>query len=117
MQSVVRGAIADLARGISTGVIVWTGCRCPDHLCSPQLHCPDCICSAGERLPAPLEQRNAADYIITVLVGLVCFLAGVLYQQHCRHGSERRKSSPNLADEARSQLAQLRRKNHGSSSG
>jgi hypothetical protein len=117
MQSVIRGAISDLARGISTGVIVWSGCQCPEHNCSPQLHCPDCICSAGERLQAPLEPRNAAHYIITVLVGLVCFLAGILFQQHCRGGSERRKPPPNLADEAKAQLTQLRRKNNGSSSG
>ena len=118
MQSVLGRAISDLARGFSTGLIVWSGCQCPDHNCSPQLHCPDCICSAGDRVPVNVEPRQVAHIIITVLVGLVCFLGGILYQQHVRNGIERRKPvTLNLADEAKAQLAQLRRRNNGSSSG
>ena len=49
MQAALRFAAGEIARGISTGVVVYSGSRCPDCQCSPHFSCPDCICSLGDR--------------------------------------------------------------------
>ena len=57
MQCVLRSAIAEVSRGLSTGLVLVAGARCPDCLCSPSLvcteppSCSDCSCRDGRPLP------------------------------------------------------------------
>ena len=57
MQCVLRSAIAEVSRGLSNGLVLVAGARCPDCLCSPSLvcteppSCGDCSCRDGRPTP------------------------------------------------------------------
>ena len=57
MQCVLRSAIAEVSRGLSTGLVLVAGARCPDCVCSPSLvctehpSCGDCSCRDGRPTP------------------------------------------------------------------
>ena len=70
MQAVVRQAIGEFTRGLSTGLVVWAGSRCPD------CHCPAVTLSC----PA-IPSNNQIEYtgvpvIIVVLYVVVAFGGG-----------------------------------------
>ena len=81
MEAALRHAVTELARGVSTGLVIRAGLSCPE--CAPVLTCPacpDCVCThAGrvsrERVPCS-EGPWAAWIFLVCLVGAACFLAG-----------------------------------------
>lgn len=73
MLSFARVALAELARGISTGFILWSGTTsCPEvHCARPRI--PDCLCAgAGGSISI-----SSTQWPIVVLVGLVAGVFGV----------------------------------------
>ena len=63
----------ELARGASTGLVLWAGVRCPDCTCAPVIHVPDCQWSTEGRII-----HKGFDVQFVVLAGLFGFLAGLL---------------------------------------
>ena len=82
MQGAVRAALGELARGASTGVILWSGSSCPACQCSPQLSCPeqhrcaDCVCSSGERVVR--SEVGWQHWAFGGLLCVLCLLVGLL---------------------------------------
>jgi len=73
MQGVVRSAIGEVSRGLSTGLVLAAGARCPDCLCSPTLACAeppscgDCSCRDGRPVPevSPVLLAVAGLFLVT----------------------------------------------------
>eukprot|EP00969_Alexandrium_andersonii_P213322 9419761-Alexandrium_andersonii.AAC.1 len=70
MQAAARHALGELAHGVSTGLVVWAGARCPAcPACAPVLNCgeparcPDCVCSA-ERCPRPAVEPSTGGWAL-----------------------------------------------------
>ena len=81
MQAVARQAVGDFARGLSTGLVVWAGSRCPD-----------CTCPAVTLTCSAIPSQNQIEYtgvpvIIVVLYVVVAsgggfvaaFLCGIFF--------------------------------------
>lgn len=81
MQAVVRSAVGELARGLSTGLVVLAGSNCPSCSCDPSLvcaPCPDCACYGSERVHAgPAPAVGAAGLVISIVGLFVVSIAGV----------------------------------------
>ena len=81
MQVVVRSAVGELARGLSTGLVVLAGNNCPSCSCDPSLvcaPCPDCACYGSERVHlGPVPAVGAAGLVIAIASLFVVFIAGV----------------------------------------
>ena len=75
MQAALRAGAAELARGLSTGIIVWSGSASfPDCTCAPQLSCP-----ASWTSTAPAERGSVlAAWSWALALGLIVFLAGLV---------------------------------------
>ena len=77
MQCVFRAAIAEVSRGLSTGLVLVAGARCPDCLCSPSLvcteppSCGDCSCRDG-------RPTSEISQVFLVTVGLFLTFFGYL---------------------------------------
>ena len=77
MQAALRAAGGELARGLSTALVVRAGCSCPACECSPILTCPSLTCRGA--LPASLEGPcEGVQAIVVFFVGLVGLLCGVI---------------------------------------
>ncbi len=81
MQAALRAGAGEVARGFSTGFIVWSGSgQCP--ACAPVLNCaevarcPDCVCGQGGRVYA--EPLLVWSYGWLLLLGGACLAAGYL---------------------------------------
>ena len=81
MEAALRHAVTELARGVSTGLVLRAGLSCPE--CAPVLTCPacpDCVCTHAGRVsrerPACSEGSSLVWLILVCLVGAACFLAG-----------------------------------------
>ena len=74
----VKAGAGELARGVSTGLVVWASSQtCPSCTCScPGLHCPDCICRGGDRVAAPACPQPPWELIIAFF--FAAFFVGVL---------------------------------------
>ncbi len=78
MLAVIKQAIPEAIKGLSTGFIVWAG----SSPCSPQLVCavcPDCICTCDgttRRGPAPAALCRGDAWL--VVVALLALVAGTL---------------------------------------
>ena len=60
MQAAWWAALSEVSHGISLGLVLAAGSRCPDcspSLVCPEIHCPGCACSAPALLPACLPGR------------------------------------------------------------
>ena len=84
MQAALRNALAEVARGASTGFVVLAGARCPAcPACTPHLHCPgsptcpDCVCTVGERGPWRPACTEGYGSFALVAVFVAGFLAGL----------------------------------------
>ena len=87
MQAALKAGAGEVARGLSTGVIVWAGSgQCP--ACAPVLHCgevprcPDCVCGHSGRIYAdPLVVWTTAWLLFlcgcSLLAGVVLAAAAV----------------------------------------
>ena len=75
MQAAWRGAIAEVARGFSTGFICWAGAGHQSCVCScPELpRCPDCICQGSSR---HCEAEQGFGGLTLVVLGAACLLLG-----------------------------------------
>ena len=83
MQAALRSALAELARGLSTGAVVLAGSpRCP--ACQPTLsceappRCPDCVCYAGERGSLTEPPGSVSVFLLTLVVILVFVSGGLI---------------------------------------
>ena len=86
LAAILRATGGELARGLSTGLTVVAGCRCP--ACSPTLTstasppcpvlaCPKCVCGELTRISAVCEPLPwTALAVLARLILLVGFLAG-----------------------------------------
>ena len=81
MQAALRAGAGEVARGFSTGFIVWSGSgQCP--ACAPVLNCaevarcPDCVCGQGGRVYA--EPLPVWSYGWLLLLGGACLAIGYL---------------------------------------
>ena len=71
MQAAAKAAVSELAKGLSTGLVVYARCHCPD--CDPHLHCAACAAS-----PAPgTAPELAAPTFVSEFIELAKFLAVV----------------------------------------
>ncbi len=75
MQALARQAVAEIAHGLSTGLVVWAG-SAP---CAPTLvcaSCPDCQCSCqdGARVQPAAVASGCGFAIIWLVVALGCGL-------------------------------------------
>ncbi len=76
MQAALRGAAAELAKGVSTGLVCWGGrtscpaCLCEPHLTCGEIRCPDCVCGSGVRLAAAAAAPCGSRWL-TFLNGFV----------------------------------------------
>eukprot|EP00972_Heterocapsa_arctica_P011934 1748014-Heterocapsa_arctica.AAC.1 len=43
MQTALRAALGELAHGLSTGLIIFAGSKCPECGCLPSLHCLEAV--------------------------------------------------------------------------
>ena len=75
MQAAARAAIGEVAHGLSVGLVLLAGRRCPD--CAPVLHCPTAVCPAvaGAACPTQVEGFSILFLLGTWLVAFV--LGGV----------------------------------------
>ena len=78
MQAAWRAALSEISHGISLGVVLAAGSRCPD--CSPSLACPyircgDCACPAPASAPACPAAFTLSDLVAT---GVCCAAVGAL---------------------------------------
>ena len=86
MQCVLRAAIAQVSRGLSTGLVLVAGARCPDCLCSPSLvcteppSCGDCSCRDGRPTPEISQAFLVTAGLILILFG---YLLGRLHALPC----------------------------------
>ena len=77
MQAITQAVASELARGISTGVVLLTGSpRCPACGCSPVISCPACpdcavTCPGGTALST---SRRDPDYLLLFLIYVVTLL-------------------------------------------
>ncbi len=79
MQAVVRQAVAELARGLSTGFVLWSGCPACGS-CEPVFHCtcPDCVCQGGGRIRSEPGGLNFFGWCCLVGLGLALLAAGAV---------------------------------------
>ena len=79
MQTLARQAIAELAKGVSTGLVVWAGTApcTPTLVCSSCALCPDCHCSCHDGVRAPrLADADCGGFSLGWLVAaLACGVA------------------------------------------
>ena len=82
MQCVLRAAIVEVSRGLSTGLVLVAGARCPDCLCSPSLvcteppSCGDCSCRDGRPTPEISQAFLVTAGLFLILFG---YLLGRLH--------------------------------------
>ena len=83
MQDALRSALAELARGLSTGAVVLAGSpRCP--ACQPTLsceappRCPDCVCYAGERGSLASPPSAISVFLLSLVIVLVFVSGGLI---------------------------------------
>jgi hypothetical protein len=77
MQAALRVAAGEVARGLSTGLIVWAGGgQCPACTCAPTLTCPelpraaDCVCHGGHRVvECEASGWGSAALLVALLIG------------------------------------------------
>ena len=81
MQAALRAGAGEVARGFSTGFIVWSGSgQCP--ACAPVLNCaevarcPDCVCGQGGRVYAEPLLVWSNGWLL--LLGGACLAVGYL---------------------------------------
>ena len=115
MQAALRAAGQELARGLSTGLVVWAGSSTPSCTCScPELpRLPDCICGGStERLwQAPCPAWSWVS--VFAVLAAFCFgvaIGGYLRQVVPRQSLEEEAPSATLADEAAAQVRELQRR-------
>ena len=72
MQAVIRQAVGDFTRGISTGLVVYAGSRCPDCTCT----CPavTLTCPAVNSV----EVCSGVPVVIVIIYVTLSFGAGVI---------------------------------------
>ena len=78
MQAAWRAALSEVSHGISLGLVLAAGSRCPDcspSLVCPDIHCPDCACAAPALLPACFGAFSLSDLVAT---GVCCAVLGTL---------------------------------------
>jgi hypothetical protein len=78
MQAALRAALNEVSHGISLGLVLAAGSRCPDcspSLVCPELHCPDLACPAVNAPPACPAAFGLSDLIAT---GVCCAVGGAL---------------------------------------
>ena len=78
MQAAWRAALSEVSHGISLGLVLAAGSRCPDcspSLVCPDIHCPDCACAAPASLPACSGGFSLSDLVAT---GVCCAVIGAL---------------------------------------
>ena len=80
MQALIKSALGEISRGISTGLVVWSGqSSCP--ACAPTLTCapppriPDCICGSHIRQSVNPKER---DFILLFFVSILSLVIGYL---------------------------------------
>ncbi len=81
MQAALRAGAGEVARGFSTGFVVWAGTgQCPS--CAPVLNCaevarcPDCVCGQGGRVYAEPTPVWSIGWLL--LLGGACLAIGYL---------------------------------------
>jgi hypothetical protein len=82
MQAAARAAVVELARGLSTGIVVLAGSSCPPCACAPSLvcaACADCACYGGERVAFGPEPLITCTGVIALVWTLVCGFIGGWY--------------------------------------
>jgi hypothetical protein len=78
MQAALKAALNEVSHGISLGLVIAAGSRCPDcspSLVCPELHCPDIACPAANAPPACPAGFSLSDLVAT---GVCCAVAGAL---------------------------------------
>ncbi len=122
MQAAIRAAAQEVARGVSTGVVVWAGsrpnscsCTCPES--------PACNCYYGERAASSLGWSTSAlgaafsggvvlGAVVVILVLRAATVVGRPYIPPLAGG----ESSPkfvSIEEEAAEELRELRRRRNG----
>ena len=93
MQTLARQAIAELAKGVSTGLVVWAGAApcTPTLVCSSCALCPDCHCSCHDGVRAPrLADADCGGFSLGWLVAALAggVVIGLVLAAGLRHRSE-----------------------------
>ena len=93
MQTLARQAIAELAKGVSTGLVVWAGAApcTPTLVCSSCALCPDCHCSChdGVRASRPADADCGGFALGWLVAALACgVVIGLVLAAGLRHRSE-----------------------------
>jgi len=126
MQAALRTAVQELGRGLSTGIVVWSGCRpgsCVCHSCE----CPACNCYFGTRDREAVDGwGNAAvgaAFLLGLVVGagLVIWIArssprevvGRPYEPLAAPGDSCSPAVLSLGEEAAAEIREIRRRRHG----
>ena len=94
MQTLARQAIAELAKGVSTGLVVWAGTApcTPTLVCGSCAICPDCHCSCHDGVRAPrLADADCGGFSLGWLVAALA--GGVVIGLVLASGLRRRGES------------------------
>ena len=78
MQAALRAALGEVAHGLSTGLVLLAGCRCPD--CAPVVHCPAATCPAVQG-PAPWPAAPPSEgrpLLLLFCVAVLAFFSGAV---------------------------------------
>ena len=69
MQAASRAALQELAKRLSTGIVLWSGCPTPSCTCTLEAcRCPDCICT-GERVIR--EDTSWSGFLLGLTLGII----------------------------------------------
>jgi hypothetical protein len=124
MQAAIRAAAQELARGLSTGLVVWAGSASPTCICTPAaFSCPefprllDCFCHGSSRTcPTAVESTLTygtvfVAWAVGILVGLALAAAG--QWKRTVIGTPVPVATLTLEEEAAIQVAEVRRRSNG----
>ncbi len=85
MQAAARAAIQEIARGVSTGLVVLAGTQTPQCTCICPA-CPDCNCLGSQRVypAAPTCTANGVSVLVGFVLGLIVGLFCLVVSAPCR---------------------------------